>query len=78
MSLRIRIKIAVVVFTLAFAAAVIFYSNGPETEFFTKHFFEGLLHGLVFTVVIFWGISSLVNYLQKRKQEKSGQINAVN
>jgi hypothetical protein len=68
MSLRIRIKIAAVIFVSAITLAIIFSQKSPETELFSKHFFDGLLHGLVFSVIIFWGISSLVKYVHKKNK----------
>jgi 4-hydroxybenzoate polyprenyltransferase len=74
MSLRIRIKIAAVILVSALTLAIIYSQKSPETALFSKHFFDGLLHGLVFSIVIFWGISSLVKYIQKRKQLNSGDL----
>jgi membrane protein CcdC involved in cytochrome C biogenesis len=74
MSLRIRIKIAVVILVTVITLTIIFGQISQEAELFSKHFFDGLLHGLVFSVVIFWGISSLVKYYQKRKQINSGDL----
>jgi len=65
MSFKIRVKLALVIFILASATALILAYETPQSFALTSHFFKGVFYGLICTVTLFWGIAGLVKYFRK-------------
>ncbi len=78
MSLKTKLKILVVMVFSAVLISILLYLNETKTILPSRHFFEGLLMGVVSTSLLVLLISIVLTYIRKRKTIDSVKIETYN